>query len=158
MPGRESTRDQLIRTLDWGEAHATFDAAVEGVPPKLRGLRPGKLPYSLWQLLEHLRLAQEDILDFCRNPKYRAKKWPEEYWPKKPAPPNPGAWAKSIRAFRKDRRAAERFFSNPRLDLLKRIPHGSGQTYLRELLLISDHNAFHVGEIVIVRRLLGAWK
>ena len=158
MKEKDPLRDQLVRILGWGQAHVDFDEAVRGVPVALRGTRPKGLPYSLWQLLEHLRLAQEDILDFCRNPRYRPRKWPEDYWPKKPAPPSARSWAKSIADFRRDRRALDRFFSNPRLDLHAKVPHGDGQTYLREILLVADHNAFHVGEIVIVRRLLGIWK
>lgn len=154
----DALREQLVRLLDSKEAHAGFDAAVKSVPAALRGVRPKGLPYSLWQLLEHLRLAQRDILDFCRNPKYAAKKWPDDYWPKSPKPPSPGAWQKSVAAFRADRRAFQRLAAKSSLDLFAKIPHGSGQTYLREILLAADHAAYHVGEMVAVRRLLGAWK
>jgi uncharacterized damage-inducible protein DinB len=147
-----------MKILDWRDAHVGFDAAVKGIAPRLLGLKPKGLPYSLWQLLEHLRLAQRDILDFCRDPGYAAKNWPDDYWPTLPAPPNPRAWPKSVAAFRADRRALQRLADNPAVDLFAKIPHGQGQTYLREILLAADHGAFHVGQIVVVRRLLGAWK
>jgi len=158
MKKRDPIREQLVRVLSSGEAHVDFDAAVRGIPAKLLGVRPKKLPYSLWQLLEHMRLAQRDILDFCRDPKYRAPKWPDDYWPKKPAPPSARAWGRSVAAYRADRLAIARLAANPKLKLTARIPHGDGQTYLREILLVADHTAFHLGEIVAVRRLLGAWE
>ena len=150
-------RDQIARSLDWGEAHADFDAAVKDFPAALRGTRVDRLPYSAWQILEHLRLAQHDILDFSRNPKYREMKWPDDYWPSLPEPPDDQAWDRSVAAFRRDRRAMQKLASDPTIRLQTRIPHGSGQTYLREILLVLDHNAYHVGELVMLRRLLGAW-
>ena len=158
MKKPDPLRAQLVKLLSSGEAHVDFDRAVKGIPVKLRGVRPKGLPYSLWQLLEHLRLAQRDILDFCRNPRYRAPKWPDDYWPAKPVPPTARAWGRSVAAFRADRRAFARLISRPSLDPYANIPHGDGQTYLREILLAADHAAFHLGEIVAVRRLLGAWK
>ena len=119
-------------------------------------LLPG-LPYSPWQLLEHLRITQQDILEFCRNPKYVEKHWPDDYWPATPGPPKPGSWANSIKEFRQDQKALQRLASDPSVDLLAKIPHGTGQTYLRELLLVADHNAYHLGQMVAVRRLLGDW-
>jgi hypothetical protein len=154
----EAIREHLAKALEWGDAHVDFDDAVRGLPEKLRGARRKRLPYSAWQLIEHIRLAQRDILDFCRNPKYRAKKWPDDYWPAKPAPPSKGAWSRSLAAFRADRRSLQRLARNPRVNLLARIPHGEGQTYLREILLAADHTAYHVGELVLLRRSLGAWK
>ena len=151
-------RTQLAKTLDWGEAHADFDAAVKDFPAALRGKRLDGLPYSAWQILEHLRIAQHDILDFSRNAKYEAMKWPDDYWPASPEPPDEKAWDKSVAAFRRDRRAVQKMAADPTVNLNKRIPHGSGQTYLREILLVLDHNAYHVGELVMLRRLLGAWK
>jgi len=158
MKKPDPLRKQLVKLLSWGEAHVDFDRAVKGIPPRLLGVQPKNLPYSLWQLLEHLRLAQRDILEFCRNPKYLAPKWPEDYWPAKPAPPNAGAWQKSVAAFRADRRELVALIADPSVDLHARIPHGDGQTYLREILLVADHGAFHMGQIVAVRRLLKAWK
>jgi DinB family protein len=150
-------RAQLARLLDWEDAHLSFDAAVEGVPPKLRGAAPAGLPYSPWQLIEHLRLTQHDILDFCRNPNYRELHWPDDYWPPSAAPPKPADWDESIAQFRRDRAALQSLASDSKIDLFARIPHGSGQTYLRELLLVADHSAYHVGQLVTVRRALGAW-
>jgi hypothetical protein len=151
-------RDHLRRLLDWRDAHAGFDAAVEGLPERLRGTVPAGLPYSAWQILEHVRIAQWDILDFCVNPKYQEKTWPDDYWPRSPEPPSPAAWDDSIRRFKEDRAALQRLAMDPAIDLVARIPHGSGQTYLRELLLAADHTAYHAGELVVLRRLLGAWK
>jgi DinB family protein len=150
-------RAQLAKALDWGEAHAGFDKAVKDFPARLRGRRVHGLPHSAWEILEHLRLAQHDILDFSRNPKYEALKWPDDYWPASPEPPDDRAWDKSVAAFKRDRRAVQKMAANPRLNLDRKIPHGDGQTYLREILLVLDHNAYHVGELVQLRRLLGAW-
>jgi hypothetical protein len=148
-------RDHLARLLDWRDAHATFDAAVEGLPPALRGMRPPGLPHSPWELLEHLRITQRDILDFCRDPGYTEPKWPDDYWPPSPAPPAERAWDDSAAVFRADRDAMAALARDA--DLFATIPHGSGQTYLREILLAADHTAYHVGQLVLVRRLLGAW-
>ena len=150
-------RAQLVRFLDSHDAHADFDAAVEGIPEHLRGVQPKGLPYSAWQLLEHLHLAQHDILDFCVNPSYREMAWPDDYWPKGPEPPSAAAWDGSIAAYRQDRDAMMRLAQDPAIDLFATIPHGSGQTYLREILLVVDHAAYHVGQLVLVRRLLGVW-
>lgn len=153
----ERFREQLAKALDWREAHAGFEAAVDGLPPELRGTRPEGVPYSAWQLLEHLRLAQHDILDFCRDPSYAEKKWPDDYWPQDPAPPSSSAWDESVAAFRRDRDDMKRLATDPSIDLLATIPHGSGQTYLREVILVIDHTAHHVGQLILLRRLLGAW-
>ena len=151
-------REHLLSVLDWHDAHATFDDAVAGIPVPLRGKQPEGLPYSPWQLLEHLRLTQFDILDFCRNPKYVEREWPADYWPPDIAPPSERAWTRSAKAFRDDRDALKRMVADPKQDLARRIPHGTGQTYLREVLLVADHNAYHVGQLIVVRRLLGIWK
>ena len=140
-------RSQLARALEWEDAHVGFDRAVEGVPAELRGRVPDGLPYSAWQLLEHLRLAQEDILDFCRNPGYAQRDWPDDYWPATPAPATPRAWDDSVAAFRRDRQALARLAADAQVDLFAPIPHGSGQTLLRELLLVLDHTAYHLGGI-----------
>jgi len=150
-------RTQLAKALDWGEAHADFDKAVKDFPASLRGRTVQNLPYSAWQLLEHLRVAQHDILDFSTNPKYVEKKWPDDYWPKDAAPPDEAAWDKSVAAFRRDRRKLQKLTEDRAVTLTKKIPHGDGQTYLREILLVLDHNAYHVAEIVVLRRLLDAW-
>jgi len=150
-------REQLRKLLAWGDAHVGFDRAVDGLAPGLRGVRPEGLPYSPWELLEHLRITQHDILDFSRNPEYAELSWPEDYWPDSPAPPDAGAWDRSAAAFRADREALQALAADPATDLFARIPHGQGQTYLREILLAADHAAYHVGQLVLVRRLLGAW-
>jgi hypothetical protein len=151
-------REQLARLLGWEDAHAGFDAAVADLAADLRGTQPAGLPYSPWQLLEHLRRAQHDILDYCRNPAYRELEWPADYWPASPAPPSDTAWDDGIAAFRQDREALQQLALDSSIDLTARIPHGSGQTYLRELVLAADHNAYHVGQLVVIRRLLGAWR
>jgi uncharacterized damage-inducible protein DinB len=154
----ESTRELVGRLLAWEDAHVGFDAAVAAIPPAVRGAQPAGLPYSPWQLVEHLRRAQHDILDFCRNPDYRELTWPDDYWPSAAAPPSATAWDESLRQFRQDRAALQQLAANPSLDLGARIPHGEGQTYLRELVLAADHTAYHVGQLVLVARLLGVWK
>ena len=144
--------------LGWEDAHAGFEQITEGVPAdKWGALAPG-LPYSLWQLLEHLRLAQHDILDFCRNPAYTQPRWPEDYWPGEPAPPAAGAPAASIASFLEDRQALIALARDESVDLVARIPHGTGQTFLRELLLVADHTSYHLGQMVVVRRALGLWE
>ena len=151
-------REQLTKLLDWQDAHVGFDAAVEGIPPTLQGVRPEGLPYSPWELLEHMRITQNDILNFCRDPSYKAPNWPDEYWPKTTSPPTPNDWQESINAFRADRKSLQSLAADPALDLYAKIPHGEGQTCLREVLLAADHSAYHLGELIAVRRLLGVWK
>jgi uncharacterized damage-inducible protein DinB len=152
----DALREHLRKLLDWEDAHAGFDKAVARVPVKVRGTIPKGSAHSLWQLLEHLRICQLDILDFCRNPGY-ADMPAAAYWPPSAAPPSERAWAQSIAAFRRDLEALKRLAANREVDLFARIPHGAGQTYLRELLLVADHNAYHVGQLVALRRRLGAW-
>jgi len=154
----EALREHLVRILAWEDAHVGFDTAVRGIPVRLRGKRPPKLPYSAWQLVEHLRITQADILDFCRNPNYQELKWPQDYWPRSAAPSSSRAWTESLHQFRKDREGLQQLAADTTIDLAARIPHGSGQTYLREILLVADHTAYHVGELVLVRRLLNIWK
>jgi hypothetical protein len=151
-------RAQLRTLLDWEDAHVSFDSAIEGLPAKLRGVAPKGLPYSIWQLVEHLRLVQYDILDFCVNAGYEERAFPDDYWPKTAEPPSAKAWDKSVADLRRDREALAALADDRDVDLFAKIPHGSGQTYLRELVLVADHTAYHVGEIVAIRRLLGAWR
>lgn len=151
-------REQLARLLAWEDAHVGFEAATADIAADRRGSQPSGLPFSPWQLLEHLRRTQRDILDFCRNPNYQELKWPDDYWPASPAPPTPAAWDESIRQFQQDRQALQQLAADPAVDLTARIPHGDGQTYLRELVLAADHAAYHIGQLVVVRRLLGIWK
>ena len=153
----DAIRQQLVAALAWKDAHVDFDAAVDGIPPDKRGTRPHGLPYSAWQLIEHLRLAQHDILDFCINPDYEELAWPDDYWPASPEPPDSDAWETSIRRYREDLAAVQRLAADRSIDLAAKIPHGQGQTYGREVLLILDHAAYHIGELVLLRRLLGAW-
>jgi hypothetical protein len=153
----KALREHVLYLLDGGGAHAKFDEAVADIPAKLRGKNPAGLPHSLWMLLEHLRLAQWDILEFSRNPKHASPKWPEGYWPKTEAPPTAAAWNASIKKFRKDLKAMQDLVKNPKTDLFARIPWGDGQTILREALLLADHNAYHLGQMLDVRRVLGAW-
>ena len=157
MPHDTALREMLAKMLSWEEAHAGFEAAVAGVPAALRGTQPEGLPYSPWQMLEHLRITQHDILDFCVNAAYKELSWPKDYWPSAAAPPSDAAWQESVDAFREDREALQAL-ARDLPDLNARIAHGSGQTYLRELLLVADHSAYHLGELVMLRRLLGNWK
>ena len=154
----ESLRHHLVELLTNEHAHAGFDSAVKDLPANLRGVRPEGAQHSPWELLEHLRIAQYDILEFSRNAKYVSPKWPEGYWPSSPEPPNDKAWDRSVGEFRRDLREMVELIENSSTDLHARIPHGTGQTILREALLIADHNAYHLGQLVTVRRLLGAWK
>lgn len=147
-----------MELLEGGHAHAGFDQAVRGFPTGKAGIRPEGSPHSAWELLEHLRLAQHDILCFSLSADYEAPKWPEGYWPAGPAPESDAAWAHSVRAFRKDLAEFEELVRDPNRDLDAKFPWGDGQTLLREALLIADHNAYHLGQLVLVRRLLGQWK
>jgi len=157
-PHGKQLREHIIYLLNGGGAHARFDDAVKDLPEQMRGVRPDGLPHSAWMLLEHLRLAQWDILEFSRNSKYKSPEWPKGYWPKTEAPPSAAAWNKSIQQFRKDLKSMQDLVANPKTDLLAPIPWGDGQTILREALLAADHNAYHLGQLVDLRRLLGAWK
>lgn len=150
-------RAQISRYLDWHDAHVGFDPAVQDVPARLRGIKPAGLEHTLWQLLEHLRLTQRDILAFCLDPAYTEPRWPDDYWPAAAEPPSAAAWERSINAVRDDRAALQRLAADESIDLFAKIPHGTGQTYLRELLVVADHAAYHVGQIVDVRRALGNW-
>lgn len=150
-------REQLVGLMTGGNAHADFEAAIKSLHAELRGKRPKASPHSPWELLEHLRIAQSDILEFSRDAKHQSPKWPEGYWPQSPAPPDEKAWDKSARAFRRDLKAMCALVADPATDLYAKIPHGDGQTILREALLVADHNAYHVGQLILVRKLLAAW-
>ncbi|MGH9662808.1 MAG: DinB family protein [Bryobacteraceae bacterium] len=163
MPKNGNNADQTLRRtlvdlLAMRGAHADFDRAIAGLPAKLRGVTPPGAEHSAWQLLEHMRIAQWDILDFSRNPKHVSPEWPEGYWPATPVPPSPAAWTKSVQQFRDDLAAMQKLVAAPKSDLFTPFPHGDGQTLLREALLVADHNAYHLGQFILVRRLLGAWK
>jgi hypothetical protein len=158
MPTDKMLRQHIVKLLTGGDAHVEFDAAVEGLPAELRGKRPTGADHSPWELLEHLRIAQWDILEFSRNPKHKSPDFPEGYWPKKPAPPSKEAWEKSLLDFRADLKAMCDLVADEKTDLFAKIAHGDGQTILREALVLADHNSYHLGQLVLVRRLLGAWK
>lgn len=151
-------RQSLIELLKGGHAHAKFEDAVDDLPPKLRGAKPENFPHSPWMLLEHIRIAQWDILEFSRNAKHKSPKWPEEYWPKTAEPPSTEAWNESIDQVERDNKAMQELVNDPNTDLFAKIPGGDGQTILREALLVADHNAYHVAQLVDVRRLLKAWE
>jgi uncharacterized damage-inducible protein DinB len=158
MPNKENWRDIVASSLGWEQAHATLENALNGLPPNLRGKQPPTFPHSVWQLLEHIRITQHDLLDFCQNPDYVEKlEWPRDYWPATVEPADDAAWDRSIGDCRSDREALARFTTETKLDLTDKIPRGSGQTYLRTVLLAVDHASYHIGQIVAVRRLLGAW-
>jgi hypothetical protein len=156
-PKDKALREHVLYLLDGGGAHAKFDEVVADIPPKLLGQKPAGLPHSIWMLLEHLRIAQRDILEFSRNPKHASPKWPEGYWPAAEASPSPAAWSASVKKFRQDLKAMQTLVKDPKTDLFAKIPWGEGQTVLREALLLADHNAYHLGQMLDVRRLLGAW-
>jgi hypothetical protein len=158
MDTDKSLRKHLIKMLEGGEAHATFDDAVADMPAALQGEIPKGAVHSPWQLLEHLRIAQWDILEFAINAKHTSPKWPEGYWPKDAAPPDEKAWNKSVHALRSDMKRFTKLLSDDSTNLFVKIPHGDGQTILRQALLAAEHNAYHLGQLVLVRRLLGAWK
>jgi uncharacterized damage-inducible protein DinB len=153
-------RAQLVRALDWDEAHVGFDAAIDDIPVDRRGSLAPAFEHSIWQLLEHMRLAQKDILDFCLNPRYtHTLKWPDDYWPRDPAPPDAASWNASVAGFKADREALTRLAQDTGVDLFALVPTGKGhQTYLRALLLVVDHNAYHLGQLVAVRRALSIWR
>jgi hypothetical protein len=155
----DTLRSHLVRVLDWEEAHVSFDRAVGGVPPDKRGALVPGFDHTLWQVLEHLRIAQLDLLDFCRNPSYvHAMTWPDDYWPSTAAPPDASAWDEAIASFRRDRDAMKTLVADPAFDLFAPVPTGTPQqTGLRSILLTLDHNAYHVGQLVDLRKALGVW-
>ncbi len=154
----KALREHLLYLLREGGAHVSFDQALTGFPADQRGAKVNGVPYSAWQILEHLRIAQWDIVEFSRNPKHVSPEWPGGYWPSSDSPPDDAAWEKALKSFHADLEAMGKLVGNPRTDLYARIPHGEGQTILREALLVADHNAYHLGQLVLLRRLLGAWK
>ena len=150
-------RQELARLVSGAGAHADFDAAVKSFPPNLRDAKPAGAPHSAWEILEHIRIAQWDMLEFSRNPKHVSPDWPSGYWPKQAAPPDDEAWDQSVKEIRADLKAMQKLVSDESSDLFTPFAHGEGQTLLREALQVADHNAYHVGELIFLRRLLGAW-
>lgn len=158
MKHDKALRDDVLLLLRGGNAHVSFEKAVADLPEELRGKKPRRMPYTPWQQLEHMRIAQSDILEYIRNPQHVSPEWPDGYWPAE-APPARTAWAKSVKAFQADRQALVDMAADPSADLLARVPADpDGPTTLHELLLVADHNAYHLGQLIVLRRLLGAWQ
>jgi uncharacterized damage-inducible protein DinB len=153
-----SLREHLLELLRSGSAHLDFEAAIKGLRPEQRGVRPEGAEHSISELVEHLRICQWDILEFSRSADHVSPEFPAGYWPKSPAPPSDAAWDECLAAFRRDLQAMKDLVADPQTDLYARIPWGEGQTILREAMLVADHNAYHLGQVVLVRRLLGAWE
>lgn len=153
-----SLRDHLLELLRGGSAHLDLDKAIGGLAPDLRGKKAPGLPHTIWQLLEHLRIAQWDILEFSRNKDHVSPDWPAGHWPKTEAPPDEAAWDRSVETLRRELKEMQDLVADPKTDLYAKIPWGDGQTILREALLVADHNAYHLGQIVSVRQALGAWE
>jgi hypothetical protein len=154
----KALREHVVNLLSGRGAHVDWKPSFSGVPPKLRGVRADGSPYSLWELLEHMRIAQWDILEFSRDAKHVSPEWPAGYWPATHAPPNAKAWDKSLKLFSRDLAAMNKLVASSKTDLFARIPHGTGQTILREALLVADHNSYHLGQVLTLRRILGIWK
>ena len=154
----QALRQHLLDLLKGGNAHVKFDEVVKDFPEGLRGKKPEGQPHTAWRLLEHMRIAQWDILEFSRSSKHVSPEFPDDYWPQGEAPPGTAAWEKSVKQFRADLKAMQDLVADPQTDLYARIPWGDGQTILREALLVADHNAYHLGELLMIRRLLRAWK
>jgi len=152
-------REHLLALLRGKQAHATFDQSIKDLPSEHRGIAPEGLPYTAWQLLEHMRIAQRDILDFSRNEDggYMEREWPAGYWPESAAPADDAAWKESVRQFRSDLNEFESLLNDPKRDLFAPFPWGDGQTLLREAMLIASHNSYHLGQLVLLRRILGDW-
>jgi hypothetical protein len=157
MESEEIFRKQLLDLLRGGNAHMPFAAAVADFPPESINTLPPNVPYSPWHLLEHLRLSQWDILDFIRNPKYVWRKWPDDYWPAKTARASQAQWNETIAGFQADLKSLDDLVANPATRLTEDIPHAPGYTILREILLVCDHNAYHIGEFAILRQVMGTW-
>jgi len=158
MAESDPLRQHVLDLLRGRNAHADFDTVMGDFPARQRGVKPPGAAHTAWQLLEHMRIAQWDILEFSRNLKHKSPAWPDGYWPKTDAPPSAASWNNSLRSFRADWKAMAKLVADKKTDLFAPIPHGSGQTILREALLIADHNSYHLGQMVILRRLLGTWK
>jgi hypothetical protein len=158
MDSDQALRAELDRLLSGHGAHADFDAAVADLPAKLRGKRPEGAAHSLWEVIEHLRIAQWDMLEFSRDPKHVSPEWPAGYWPKTAEPAGDADWVNSLSVFQRDLKAMRELVTDPKSELFTPLAHGDGQTLLREALQLADHNAYHVGELILLRRMLGAWK
>ncbi|HEV2305642.1 MAG TPA: DinB family protein [Candidatus Acidoferrales bacterium] len=153
----QALREHLKKLLDGGGAHLSWKEALSGMPAELQGVKPQGSPHTAWQLLEHVRIALWDILEFSRNPKHVSPQFPEGYWPPAETPPSAEAWDKSVKAFGRDLDGMKKLVGNPKTNLFERLAHGEGQTILREALVAADHNAYHLGQIMLLRKMLGAW-
>jgi uncharacterized damage-inducible protein DinB len=163
MPTHPSSQDHAIRHelsafLHSDQAHASLDAAVKNMPTSLLDKNPAGSPHNAWQMLEHIRITLRDLLEFCTNPKYQAQKWPDDYWPRDESPQSSAAWDHSVATIHKDLKALDKLLEDPKTDLTAKIPWGDGQTILREILLAGDHTSYHIGQLVMLRKQLGAWK
>jgi hypothetical protein len=153
----DEVRETLARVLAWEDAHVSFESAIGGLPAGLRAHVPPGMPYSVWQLAQHIRLTQRDILEFCVEPEYHERRWPDDYWPDPAIPPEDAEWHACVAAVRSDRDALARLVRDVNRSLMAPVPNGDGQTLLREVLLVIDHSAYHVGQIVVVRKAMGEW-
>jgi hypothetical protein len=158
MDNDQALRDHLLELLRGGHAHLKLDKALVNLPPDLRGRKAPGLPHTLWQLLEHLRIAQWDIVEFSRDANHVSPSWPEGYWPKTEAPPDAAAWDEALESFNRDLQAMQDLVADPKTDLCAKLPWGDGQTLLREAMMLADHNAYHLGQMVSVRQALGDWE
>ena len=150
----EQLRQQLADAIRGHQAHIDFDSAIKDFPPSIQGVKPPHAPHTAWQLLEHMRIAQYDILEFSRNPRHQSPKWPDEYWPKTEAPPDEEAWANSVKSFRKNAEEMTKLVQDPQTDLFQPFAHGEGQTLLREALLVASHNSYHLGQLMFLKKTL----
>jgi hypothetical protein len=157
MMSDQALREHVVYLLKGGGAHLSFEQAIADLPANLRGAKAAGIPHTLWRLLEHMRICQWDILEFSRHAEHVSPEFPDGYWPESDAPPELESWDRSVAAFRSDQQAMIDLVASPQTDLFARIPHGDGQTVLREALLVADHNAYHLGQFVLLRRSLGAW-
>ncbi len=151
-------RQHLIELLQGGSAHTSLDEALKNLPPDVRDSKTGAIPYSIWELAEHIRISQWDIVEFSRNPNHTSPDWPDEYWPSESSPESDNVWNASIEAIHIDLQDMVEMVLDPQNNLLKPFSHGNGQTLMREALLLADHNAYHLGQIILIRKLLGNWK
>lgn len=152
-------RQELVRLLNPGGAHASFDEAITGIPKKYYGMPVEGIPYTLWRILQHMRISQHDILDYITNPEYVEPVWPDDYWPQEKAPPSDAAWKNSVKQCQKDLQTLIKLVQNPKTKILEPIPHlPEGPTILREILLVADHNSYHIGQIILLRGMLGIWE
>ncbi len=159
MTTKDILRTELLWLLDGGNAHSDFDTAIKGIPKKCYGQEVTGLPYTLWRVLQHMQLSQRDILEYIQDPNYKEKEWPEEYWPKEKSPPTKDCWAQKVEEFRSDLSELKKIVKNKKTKLLEPIPHlPNGPTILREILLVADHNSYHIGQIILLRGWLGIWK